>query len=181
MSQKVAFIFVAKITVMKNIFSCAILLLSIGLYAQNAEDAPLPDIFMGIEEAIVVDHFPSPVYASIDPDNKGKYFWKHNSTVFSPSEDIEILEGGAFIFYNNQWNLRVTYDAKKFSKLFDIPKAKMKAGEPYTFVENWRGDTRLLGGWAMWYIIGTTASGQKVYGIGKLNTVGELYPQTSKN
>lgn len=165
---------------MKHIISYIILLLTCVLSAQSAEEAPLPEKFHGLKESLTINHFPSPVHASVDADRKGKYFWKHNSTVFSPTEDIEIIEGGAYIFYNDQWNLRVTYNAKDFAKLFDVPKAQMKAGEPYTFVENWRGDTRLVGGWAMWYVIGTTKSGQKVYGVGKLDTVGAVYSDSSK-
>ncbi|MEM6806675.1 MAG: hypothetical protein AAF696_35065, partial [Bacteroidota bacterium] len=137
--------------------------------------APLPDKFEGLEAFLTVDNFPNPVLASTDPDEPGTYFWKHTTTLFSPTEDITIEEGGAYLFYNNQWNLRVAMTAKKFSKLYDIPKGKMKAGQPYCFVDNWRTDSRLYGGWAMWYVIGKTTSGKRVYGVGKLDTVGKLY------
>ena len=153
---------------------------SATLLAQSPENAPLPEKFTGIEPLISVDHFPSPVYASTDVDQPNTYFWKHNTTIFSPLENLTVVEGGAYIFYNDQWNLRVTYNQQEFSKLFHIPKGIMKAGQPYTFVDNWRRDTRLVGGWAMWYIIGRTSTGKLVYGIGKLDTVGSLYPNTKK-
>ena len=143
--------------------------------AQSPETAPLPAKFEGIENGIIVDHFPSPVWASTDPDEPGTYFWKHATSFISPTENIKIIEGGAYIFYNDQWNLRVEMNAKEISKLFDIPKTGLKAGEPYTFVKNWRRDSRLVGGWAMWYLIGETAEGKRVFGIGKLDTVGTLY------
>lgn len=160
---------------MMKYLSISLFLLSTFAFAQTPLDAPLPEKFADLEPMITVDHFPSPVLASTDPNEPGTYFWKHTTTVFSPSSNIQIEEGGAYIFYNNQWNLRVSYTSKEFSKFFNIPKAMMKAGEPYSFVENWRRDTRLYGGWAMWYVIGKTEDGKRVYGIGKLDTVGELY------
>lgn len=148
------------------------------LAAQTPEEtAPLPTKLAELRPAIQVQHFPSPVLASQDVDQPGFYFWKHNTTIFSPASDIQIVEGGAYIYYNDQWNHRITYSKKEFAKLFGVPKGKMKAGEPYTFVENWRKDSRLYGGWAMWYLIGELPSGERVCGIGKLDTVGELYPK----
>ena len=161
---------------MKRINTWIILIiLPLSIFAQDPQTAPLPEKFDEMEALLNVAHFPSPVLASTDPDEPDTYFWKHNTSLMSQTEDVEILEGGAYIFYNNQWNLRVAMSAKDFCKLYNIPKGKMKAGQPYTFVDNWRRDTRLVGGWAMWYVIGKTASGKKVYGVGKLDTVGKLY------
>lgn len=50
----------------------------------------------------------------------------------------------------------------------------MKAGQPYTFKDNWRTDNSLRGGWAMWYFIGKTSTNQMVYGVGKLHTIGAI-------
>jgi len=50
----------------------------------------------------------------------------------------------------------------------------MKKGEPYAFIKNWRVGPKLFGGWAMWYVIGTTDSGERVFGVGRLDTVGEV-------
>ncbi len=155
-----------------SLFGCLV------LAAQTPEEtAPLPTKLAELRPAIQVQHFPSPVLASQDVDQPGFYFWKHNTTIFSPASDIQIVEGGAYIYYNDQWNHRITYSKKEFAKLFGVPKGKMKAGEPYTLVENWRKDSRLYGGWAMWYLIGELPSGERVCGIGKLDTVGELYPK----
>lgn len=161
-------------------FSLLGLLICFKLLGQSPQEAPLPEKFKGLEPLIVVDHFPSPVYASKDSNEPNTYFWKHTTTLFSSNEDITVQEGGAYIFYNQQWNLRVTYNQKEFCEFFNISKYVMKAGEPYTFIENWRRDSRLIGGWAMWYVIGDTASGKRVYGIGKLDTAGSLY-KTLKN
>lgn len=144
-------------------------------WAQSPEDAMLPTKFDSISEGLQLVHFPDPVLASQDSDRPDIFLWKHNSTIFSPTQNVEIIEGGAYIFYNNQWNLRVRYDKSEFASLFQVPEAVMKAGQPYTFIDNWRTDTRLFGGWAMWYVIGLRSDGETVYGVGKLETVGALY------
>lgn len=151
------------------------LLFTFQLSAQTALDAPLPERFDGLKEIILVDNFPNPVKATTYQEEPGRFFWKHTTTLLSTNENITIEEGGAFLFYNKQWNLRVAYKPKQFSKLFNIPKNRMKKGEPYTFVENWRVGSELFGGWAMWYVIGTTDSGERVFGVGRLDTVGEVY------
>lgn len=160
----------------KSILLLSCLLAMQTLSAQSApETAPLPKKLAELPQRLQVAHFPSPVFASTDPDEPGTYFWKHNSTIFSPTEEATIVEGGAYIYYNDQWNLRVSMSAKEFAKLFGVPKGIMKAGQPYTFVDNWRRDTRLYGGWAMWYVIAEMPSGERICGIGKLDTVGERY------
>lgn len=162
----------------KTVLTIIAVVLIQGLIAQTKEEAaPLPDKFNDLEQSVEVSNFPNPVYASIDPDDPYTYCWKHNTTLLSMNEEITVIEGGAYIFYNDQWNLRVEYDAKDFCKLFKIKNLTMKAGEPYTFPKNWRKDKKLYGGWAMWYVIGKTKDGKKVFGVGKLDTVGELYPK----
>lgn len=165
---------------MKTLLLILLSFLGHSILAQSISptSAPLPDKFDDLEALVEMTHFPSPVMASTDCDEPGTYFWKHTSTVFSPNENLTVLEGGAYIYYNDQWNLRVAMPAKEFSKHFNIPKGEMKAGQPYTFVDNWRRDASLRGGWAMWYIIAETASGEKVYGVGKLDTVGSLYKKS---
>ena len=151
-----------------------------SVFSQTPLDAPLPDKFEGLTNALEVNHFPTTVYASEDADEKSKYLWKHTTSVMSNQSNIQIIECGAYIFYNNQWNLRVDMSIKDFSKLFDCKKGKMKKGQPYTFKDNWRHDNRLIGGWAMWYFIGINEAGEKVFGIGKLETVGKMIGTTDK-
>lgn len=154
---------------MRWIFGLIIFYCTSG-FGQKVLEAPLPEKFTGLEETIQVSHFPSPVYASEDPETEnGVYFWKHNTAVLA-SENIEIEEIGAYLYYNDQWNLRASYTPKDFKKWFNCPGAFMKKGEPYTFTDNWRRDSRLYGGWAMWYFIGQNETGKRVYGVGKLYT-----------
>lgn len=137
-------------------------------------NAPLPAKFDGLKEGLLVNNFPQIVYASTDEDAKSNYQWKHTTSVMSLKESATITEFGAYIFYNNQWNLRVTMQPKEFDKLFDTKKGKLKSSQPYTYKDNWRNNDQLFGGWAMWYFIAETESGEKVYGVGKLKTVGSL-------
>ena len=159
------------------LLSVLTLILSLGVVtAQTPQDAPLPPSLQELEASLMANHFPSPVYASTDNSRTDfEYFWKHNTSVVSPVENVQVEECGAYIFYNARWNLRVRYGVEDFASLFNCPQGKMKGGQPYTYTDNWRTDNRLMGGWAMWYVIGTTASGKRVCGYGKLETVGKLY------
>ena len=157
------------------ILFCCCFMYHLVQFGQSPATSPLPDQFNGMPEKLSVNHFPSPVYASEDPDRSDyKYFWKHNTAVMAVDSDVEVTECGAYIYYNDQWNKRVTYDRKAFAKMFSCRKGVLKRSEPYTFPENWRTDNRLSGGWALWYIIGVDQSGRRVFGVKRLETVGEL-------
>ena len=158
-----------------------LLLLPFLANAQDPQHGALPSKFDGMEQKLLVNHFPSPVMATTDPDEEeGSYFWKHTTTVLSPAETVELVEFGAYIYYNNQWNLRVSYPAKDFEKLFGGTKNKLKKGQPYTYPQNWRGDTNLRGGWAMWYFIAVNSSNDTVFGVGKLWTGEATYAATTE-
>lgn len=159
----------------QQLFFLAYLLTSITCLAQTPLDAPLPAEISGLTEGILVNHFPAPLYATQDEDEPGMFFWKHNTTILSTGQNLQITEFGAYIFYNNQWNFRASYDAKQLDRWFGTKKGKLKRGQPYTFPDNWRRDAQLRGGWALWYFKGVNEAGQQFYGIGKLETIGELY------
>lgn len=158
----------------KGIFLLVSLLIASSIFSQTALDAPLPDKFKGLKNALLVSHFPAIVYASEDADEKKAYQWKHTTSVMSTQSAIQVTECGAYIFYNQQWNLRVSMTTKDFSKLFNCKKGKMKKGQPYTFKDNWRHDNQLRSGWAIWYFIGINEAGETVYGVGKLEMTNEL-------
>ena len=143
--------------------------------AQSVLEASLPEVIDTIEQELLVNHFPNPVNATTDPEGDFKYYWKHTTSVLSPKSSIKVTQCGAYIYYNDQWNLRVEYDGKTFAKRFHCKNANMNAGQPYTFPQNWRTDNRLLGGWALWYVIGKTASGKTVGGYGIIETAGQIY------
>lgn len=152
-------------------------LLSFSARATQPEFAPLPDQLTGLPQELLVNHFDDPVFATTDADEKDTYLWKHSTAVISPFGEAEILKFGAYIYYNDQWNLRVEFKPRDFVKMFGCPKAQLKKGHPYTFAENWRRDERLRGGWAMWFFIARKTKGDTVAGVGKVYTVGSTYEE----
>lgn len=145
-----------------------------GAFAQEytAQDAPLPEKLAGLPQVMEVVHYPPTVHAiETEP---GKYYWKHNTTVYCETSEITIKEFGSFLFYENKWNERVAMDPKDMDKLFGTAKGVMNQAEPYTFTKNWRGGGMVFGGWAMWYFIGVDAAGREVCGYGRLETTDVL-------
>ncbi len=154
-----------------------ILLISVGLLCSNISQAqspltaPLPAPLSELPVALEVHHFPDPV-----PANPGtakdafNWYWKHTTSLLS-QEPVQIEEGGAYLFYNQQWNLRVRYDRREMSKLFHCPKGDMQPGQPYTFPDNWRTDNEARGGWALWYVIARKPNGERICGYAPLETL----------
>lgn len=135
------------------------------------KESELPEKLQGLKVSIDVMHFPK----ENDPIKiKDKYYWKHATGILSKESDVTITEFGAFLYYNNQWNLRKSYDLKDLDKNFGTKKQVMLQGEPYVWSKNWRVDNRLFGGWAMWYFIGTNADGETVCGYETINTTSNL-------
>lgn len=134
-------------------------------------DGLLPEKLNGLRTIIDVIHFPK----ENDPIKiKNKYYWKHATAILCKESEIKIIEYGAYLYYNDTWNLRRDYPIKELDKLFGTKKQIMLQGEPYIFIKNWRVDEKLFGGWAMWYFIGVTSNNEKVCGYGKINTTSNL-------
>ncbi len=132
---------------------------------------PLPAKIQGLERMIEVINFPK----ENDPIKiKDTYYWKHLTSILCKEGPIKIIEYGAFLFYNGQWNLRKSYPLKELDKNFGTSKQQMLQGQPYTWANNWRKDERLFGGWAMWYFIGEMSNGQKVCGYETIHTTSNL-------
>lgn len=130
-----------------------------------------PEKLQNIRKAIDVVHFPK----ENDPVKiKDTYYWKHATAILCKESDITITEYGAYLYYNNTWNLRKAYPIKELDKLFGTKKQIMLQAEPYIYLKNWRVDSRLFGGWALWYFIGKTKDGETVCGYGKINTTANL-------
>ncbi|MEM7035745.1 MAG: hypothetical protein AAF570_02125, partial [Bacteroidota bacterium] len=148
-----------------------ILLTATILPAQSSDELPLPPEIADIPEAITLQHAPTivPQTRSIER-GQAVYSWRHNTSLQSAAP-LQILEGGAFLRQGEQWVRRVQFSAKEIARLFECPNGKMAAGERYTFEKNWRHDTRLYGGDALWYVIAETADGKRVRGTGIVQTV----------
>ncbi|MFD2563075.1 hypothetical protein [Aquimarina rubra] len=131
----------------------------------------IPEKLKSLRKAIEVNNFPK----TIDPIKiDERYYWKHNTAILCKESEIKIIEYGAYLFYNNTWNLRKSYPLKELNKNFGTKKEVMKQSEPYTWSQNWRTDSSLYGGWAMWYFIGITKDGEKVCGYEKIDTTDNL-------
>jgi len=132
---------------------------------------PLPDKLQGLERIIEVSHFPK----KVDPIKKGDtYYWMHNTALLCAEKELTIIEFGAYIFYNDTWNLRQSYPLKSLDKNFGTKNQIIAKGQPYTWSDNWRtGDTN-FGGWALWFFIGKTSDGQTVCGYETIETTNNL-------
>ncbi len=155
-------------------------LLSYTTKAQQDYPTPpeglIPEKLTQMERLITVNHFPK----INDPIKiKDKYYWKHATTIFSKEQEVVIVEYGAYLYYNDRWNLRQEYALKDLDKSFKTKNQKLLQAQPYTWNDNWRVDNRLFGGWALWYFIGKTTDGKTICGYQKINTTSNLI--NSKN
>ncbi len=160
---------------MKSTMYLILFFVSQCVYSQIEYGKPLndnlPKKFDKLRRIIQVHNFPK----KIDPIKIGNfYYWKHNTTILCTEGNIEIIEYGAYLFYNDVWNLRKSYPVKELNKNFGLKSGQLKQAEPYTWVKNWRTDSRLFGGWAMWYFIGKTQEGETVCGYEKIETTSNL-------
>lgn len=160
---------------MKFYLFTILFLISIINYSQTNYGTPseneIPDKLKVYENNIIVNHFPEMVHP-IKINNT--YYWKHNTAILSSDSKIRIIEYGAYIYYNNQWNLRKKYPLKDLDKLFGTKNQTLKQGQPYTWQDNWRNGTDLFSGWALWYFIGKTENNNMVSGYQTIYTSDKL-------
>ncbi|MFK7783034.1 hypothetical protein [Psychroserpens sp.] len=156
---------------MKTIITLLYILISITVWSQSSYEIPtkdnIPETLKQYRVAIEVVNFPKKNHPI---KIKDQYYWKHNTTILCTESEIRITEYGAYLFYNDKWNLRKSYPLKDLAKTFLIEKHKMLQGQPYVWVNNWRVGESLFGGWAMWYFIGETNNGETVCGYGTIDT-----------
>jgi len=139
-------------------------------YGTPTEDQ-IPEKLKNLPRTIMVQNFPK----ENDPVKiKDTYYWKHATSILNKESDITIIEYGAYLFYNDTWNLRKSYPLKELDETFGTKKQFLKQSEPYTWTKNFRTDKKLFGGWALWYFIGKTTSGEIVCGYDTINTTTNL-------
>lgn len=160
---------------MKNQLLLCLLLFSLVCHAQINYGTPppdsCPDKLRELPRHIKVQHFPK----INDPIKiEDTYYWKHATSILSNDSAITITEYGAYLYYNNQWNLRKYYSLKELDKTFGTKKQQLNQAQPYTWANNWRTDNKLFGGWALWYFIGTTPDGKTVCGYEMIHTTDNL-------
>lgn len=161
---------------MRQLLSIAFLLLLQALTAQThygtpGTDTPLPEILNGLRKAIDVEHLPK-INHPIQIDKT--YYWKHATAILSQESPVTIIEFGAYLYYNDQWNLRQKYPLKDLGRFFGLKNKTLLQAQPYVWTENWRTGDQLFGGWAMWYFIGLTPEGEKVCGYQTIHTTDQL-------
>lgn len=137
----------------------------------------LPEKLRGIDLGILGSHFPNPTYAVFE---NGQYIWKHDTSVKSISEDLEIIEYGSYIYTDKGWYLRVTSTPAEFAKIYNCKNAILKKGKTYTDPASWRRSETLISGDAMWYYIAKNKSGKRFKGTALIETEAKLVaPQTT--
>ena len=161
---------------MKFIYtSIFVLFISISCKAQIKYGTPtendIPEKLQQLPKKITVKNYP----AIIHPIKiKNVFYWKHNTLIFCESSKITITEFGAYLFYNDRWNLRKSYPLKELNKKFGTKKHLLQQAQPYTWNNNWRTANKLFGGWAMWYFIGKTEKGETICGYEMIHTTTNL-------
>jgi len=160
---------------MKIKLNFIVLLLSSYMFGQVNYGTPpensIPEKLQGIPRLIDVQHFPK----INDPVKIGEtYYWKHATSILCKETEVTIIEYGAYLYYNDQWNLRRKYPLKELKKTFGVSNKTLLQAHPYTWANNWRTDTRLYGGWALWYFIGKTSDGTTICGYETIHTTNNL-------
>lgn len=140
-------------------------------YGTPQKDTPLPNKFEQLPKTIRVMHFPK---TNHPVKLKNRYYWKHATAIYTEEKDVKIIEYGAYLFYNGKWNLRKVYPLKALDKTFNTKNQQLLQGQPYVWANNWRTDSKLFGGWALWYFIGKTPNGRTICGYNTLNTTSNL-------
>ena len=140
------------------------------IYGTPTED-DIPKKLQQLERKIIVKNFPK----TVNPVKiKNLFYWKHNTLIFCETSKITITEFGAYLFYNDQWNLRKSYPLKELNKNFGTKKHVLQKAQPYTWNNNWRTANKIFGGWAIWYFIGKTDKGKTVCGYEMIHTTTNL-------
>ena len=135
------------------------------------KEGEIPSRLKDLEKGIEVTHFPKINHPVKIEDS---YYWKHATGLICNQDELTITEFGAYLYYNDQWNLRKIYDVKDFNKFFGAKKQVILQGQPYVWTENWRIGNQLFGGWALWYFIGTDSTGKSICGYATIHTTDNL-------
>ncbi|MEM1001448.1 MAG: hypothetical protein AAGH46_02240 [Bacteroidota bacterium] len=160
---------------MRPLLNYMTLLFIISLQAQvnygTPKEGELPEKLKNIPVGIEVMQFPKENHPVKIKDT---YYWKHATGFISNEAELTITEFGAYLYYNNQWNLRKIYDLKDLDKYFGTKKQIALQAHPYVWTENWRTGDQLFGGWALWYFIGNDSNGKTVCGYATIHTTDQL-------
>lgn len=153
---------------------------SVSIYAQEAwtnKSRILPDKLRLIPTTLTLQHSPNHKFPELleEPDNEARYVWKSSTTVCSPSQDLEIVEAGSFIWFSpDGWKQNMMLSKEDFINHFNCPNGILKTGVCYSFEKNYRYGNQLYGGDALWFVIAKNKEGLLYKGFGIIETEGEL-------
>ncbi|GAB2767640.1 hypothetical protein HNQ93_000059 [Hymenobacter luteus] len=134
----------------------------------------LPDKLRQVPVGLTLWHTPNPNYPEPNPAQPGGYVWKHSTRVRSEVGELEVVECGSFIWYNETgWQANMRETPAEFAELFRCPGGRLRPGRTYTFARNYRyADSRqaLYGGDALWYVLARDKAGRLYKGLGLIET-----------
>ncbi|WP_162910440.1 hypothetical protein [Hymenobacter oligotrophus] len=133
----------------------------------------LPDKLRQVPVGLVLWHTPNPAYPEPNPSQPGQYVWRHSTAVRADVADLQVVECGSFIWYNESgWQANVRLSPAEFAAQFGCLQGKLAKGRTYTYPRNYRyaPGQQLYGGDALWYILATNSRGQLFKGIGLMET-----------
>ncbi|WP_445747284.1 hypothetical protein [Polaribacter sp.] len=157
-----------------------VLILQSSLHAQEAwtdKSRILPTKLRLISNTLTITHSPNPNFPSLTnvSENQSTYVWKHSTTVCSPTQDLEIVEAGSFIWYSpSGWQENMQFSKETFAEKFNCKEGMLKKGNCYTYQKNYRYGNQLYGGDALWYVIAKDAQGNLYKGFGIIETENEI-------
>lgn len=143
---------------------------------QSEPNRLLPEKLRNIDYGIIGTHFPNPTYATFED---GMYVWKHDTSVKSMTEDLTIVEYGSYVYTDNGWYLRVTYDNKMFAETYNCKGGILKKGKTYTDPTSWRRSEALISGDAMWFYIAKNKAGKLFKGTALVETEAKLVAESN--
>jgi len=134
----------------------------------------LPERLRRVPVGLSLHHSPNPVYP--EPEAPGRFAWKHSTTVVADVADLEIVECGSFIWYDERgWQANIQLSPAQFAELFNCPGGRLRRGQAYVFPKNYRFASAegLYGGDALWYVLARDQNGQLYKGTGLIETEGK--------
>lgn len=143
---------------------------------QEEPNRLLPEKLRAINYGIIGTHFPNPTYATFE---NGMYVWKHDTSVQSMKEDLEIVEYGSYVYTDKGWYLRVTYDKKMFEEIYNCKNGILRKGKTYTDPSSWRRSDKLISGDAMWFYIAKNKAGKLFKGTALVETEAKLISENT--
>ncbi|AII53055.1 hypothetical protein [Hymenobacter sp. APR13] len=134
----------------------------------------LPDKLRQVPVGVTLWHTPNPNYPEPNPDKPGAYVWKHSTMLRSEVGELEVVECGSFIWYDETgWKQNMVETPAQFAEIFQCPGGRLQPGRTYIFAKNYRyadSARQLYGGDALWYILARDKAGKLYKGLGLLET-----------